>query len=103
MTCLQKVFLEAVRQGDALQLQKLLADRQDKLNLNGYDKEGQTALHRFCSQGNLELVKLLVQSGADTGLANREGWAPVHVAVYGGHKEIAHYLVKVGIHGHANG
>ncbi|GIY10022.1 notch-regulated ankyrin repeat-containing protein [Caerostris extrusa] len=63
------------------------------VNINYYDKEGQTALHLSCINGNLELVKLLVKFGADIRLANRDGWSALHIAAYGGHQDIAVYLI----------
>lgn len=89
----QEVFLKAVRDGDATELQKILQRWEGVVNINFYDKEGQTALHWSCMDGNLELVKLLVKFGADIRLANRDGWSALHIAVYGGHQDIALYLI----------
>lgn len=90
----QEVFLEAVRNGDMCELRKVLQDREGKINVNLYDKEGQTALHQGCLDGNFELVKLLVKFGADVHLANRDGWSALHIAAYGGHQDIALYLIN---------
>lgn len=89
----QEVFLKAVRKGDTTELQKILQRWDGALNINYYDKEGQTALHQSCLDGNLELVKLLIKFGADVRLANRDGWSALHIAAYGGHQEIALYLI----------
>ncbi|CAH1785964.1 unnamed protein product [Owenia fusiformis] len=90
----QKMFEDAVKRGDMLNLQTILEDRGGKINVNLYDTEGQTALHQGCLEGNLELVKLLVNFGADVRLCNRDGWAPLHIAAYGGHNEITLYLIN---------
>ena len=90
----QRDFQEAVRNGDTHELLRILEERQGKVNVNHYDKEGQTALHQSCIDGNLELVKMLVKFGADVRLANREGWNALHIACYGGHQDIALYLVN---------
>lgn len=89
----QKYFLEAFRNGDLEELQKLLENRDGKINVNLYDKEGQTPLHIGAMKGDLKLVKLLVKNGADTKLANRDGWSALHIAAYGGHQDIILYLV----------
>ncbi|XP_064616924.1 notch-regulated ankyrin repeat-containing protein-like [Liolophura sinensis] len=89
----QKNFQEAVRNGDKDQLEKMLEDEQGKINVNLYDAEGQTALHLSCLDGNLELVKVLVKFGADVRLANRDGWSALHIAAYGGHQDIALFLI----------
>ena len=91
----QKIFREAVSKGDAMELQRVLEERPGKVNVNCFDHEGQTALHQSCIEGNLQLVKLLVQFGADVRLANRDGWSALHIAAYGGHQEIMLYLINV--------
>ena len=90
----QGEFLEAVRNGDVTELHRLLEELQSKVDVNGYNVDGQTALHQSCLSGNLELVKLLVQFGADARLTNRDGWSPLHLAAYRGHRDIALYLIN---------
>ncbi|OWF52608.1 Notch-regulated ankyrin repeat-containing protein [Mizuhopecten yessoensis] len=90
----QRFFLEAVRNGNTDELQKILEARDEKINVNSYDTEGQTALHQSCMDGNLKLVKLLVKFGADTKLANRDGWNALHIAAFGGHQDIILYLIR---------
>ncbi|XP_077506168.1 LOW QUALITY PROTEIN: notch-regulated ankyrin repeat-containing protein-like [Amblyomma americanum] len=91
----QEVFQRAVKKGDASELKRLLQRWEGgSLNVNLYDHEGQTALHKSVLEGNLELVKLLVKFGADTRLANRDGWSAIHIAAYGGHQDIALYLIS---------
>ncbi|BFZ19958.1 hypothetical protein BsWGS_22997 [Bradybaena similaris] len=91
----QVIFREAVQNGDTTELQRILEEREGKINVNLFDKEGQTALHHSCFKGNLELVKLLVRFGADVRLANRDGWNPLHIAAYGGHNDIFLFLMTV--------
>lgn len=78
-----------------MELQRILEEREGKININLFDTEGQTALHYCCLKGNLELVKLLVRFGADVRLANRDGWNPLHIAAYGGHNDIFLFLMTV--------
>ncbi|XP_013793755.1 notch-regulated ankyrin repeat-containing protein-like [Limulus polyphemus] len=89
----QEIFLKAVRNGDTGELQSILQRWEGSVNVNFYDQTGQTALHQSCMNGNLELVKLLVKFGADARLANRDGWSALHIAAYGGHRDIALYLI----------
>lgn len=90
----QGVFQEAIRNGDACGLQRLLEELQNKVDVNSYNNDGQTALHQSCQDGNLELVKLLIQFGADVRLANRDGWSALHIAAWSGHRDIALYLIN---------
>jgi len=90
----QHAFLEAVRQGDVSQLRRLLDDLRVSVDVNGYNCDGQTALHQSCLNGDLDLVKLLVKFGADIRLANRDGWNALHIAAWKGHRDIALYLIN---------
>lgn len=90
----QRVFQEAVRRGNTQELQTLLQNTTScEINVNSFGPEGQTALHQSVLDGNLELVKLLVKFGADIRLANRDGWSALHIAAFGGHQDIALYLI----------
>ncbi len=53
-----------------------------------------TPLHVAASKGNLEVVKLLLQRGANINTANSAGNTPLHLAVLNGHKEIVEFLVE---------
>ncbi|KAL4219658.1 hypothetical protein ACF0H5_022230 [Mactra antiquata] len=90
----QRDFLHAVKDGNKDELERILETKDGKININVYDTEGQTALHQSCLDGNFELVKLLVKFGADVKLANRDGWNALHIAAYGGHQDIALYLIS---------
>lgn len=93
----QVQFIEAVQHGDLSVLQHFLL-RTPVVDINGYNVDGQTALHQSCLSGNLELVKLLVQFGADVRLTNRDGWSALHIAAYYGHRDIALYLINASLH-----
>ena len=76
------------------QLRVLLDELRTSVDVNGYNCDGQTALHQSCLSGNLDLVKLLVTFGADVRLANRDGWSALHIAAWKGHRDIALYLIN---------
>lgn len=63
------------------------------INLNYVDAEGETPLHRSCARGNLEMVKLLVQHGANQSIKNKAGWFPIHLASFYGHMDIFLFLI----------
>ena len=86
-------IMEVVQSGDARELKRFLEQKEGKLNVNFFDKEGQTALHHSCTDGNFELVKLLLKFGADPRLANRDGWNPLHIATFSGHHDIMLFLL----------
>ncbi|XP_038045880.1 notch-regulated ankyrin repeat-containing protein-like [Patiria miniata] len=91
----QRSFHDAVRRGDPKELTRLLSGALNgTFNVNVFDGEGQTPLHQSVLIGDLELVKLLVQFGADVRLANKDGWNALHIAAYGGHDDIVLYLIR---------
>ena len=62
-------------------------------DLNQKNQRGQTPLEGFCFKGNLSMVKLLVQSGADF-----EGNAIIYATMFG-NKEIVLFLKEQGFKG----
>ncbi|QLH36355.1 MAG: ankyrin repeat domain-containing protein [Parachlamydiaceae bacterium] len=59
------------------EISKLLIE---KSNINAQNLEGETALYLAVSRERLNLVKLLLAYDADTHIANKVGWTPLHVA-----------------------
>lgn len=86
---------QILRSGDTKMLLKLLSDGElgHGVNVNVFDREGFTPLHKSVLDGNLELVKLLVKVGADPRLASRDGWSALHIASFAGHFAIVSYLL----------
>src|SRR6266498_3521942 len=61
------------------------------ININQPGDLGHTPLHEACSSGNMEIVKILVEAGADL-FALTEGDPPFTLARFGRHDEICNYL-----------
>lgn len=73
----------------------LITHDQRSVEVNAQTKDGQTALHFACTKGNLELVKLLVEEGANMKLFDKRGKNAFHNASRGkspSHLEIIKYL-----------
>jgi ankyrin repeat protein len=66
---------------------------------NTVDSQGYTALQRAAIAGNLQLVTLLVQYGANmTALSmNQFGDLPIHLAVAYGHENIVQWMLDNGV------
>ena len=90
----QKLFEKAVQEGNGGLIERILEDKQEKVNVNCMDTDGQRPLHQGCLHGNLDMVKLLIRFGADVGLTNRDGWSPLHLAAYTGHRDVLLYLIR---------
>lgn len=85
--------MDAVKRLDREKVYKIL---NKGVNINTINEEGDTLLHYFIKDGKIQSVKLLVEFGADANLANRDGWPPMHVATFLGHRDIMLYLLMNG-------
>lgn len=52
-------------------------------NVNQKDKNGNAALHLAAREGCIDLVEMLIKSGADVNLLDPVGWTPLHHAAAG--------------------
>ena len=61
--------------------------------MNEANTNGNTLLNSASGRGRLEMVKLLISSGALMNQANNDGWTPLHRASFRGHLEIIKFLI----------
>jgi len=59
-------------------------------------KAPRISIHNAAFSGNIEAVKEHIAAGTDVNAMNKDGWAPLHEAVTGGHKDIADLLIAEG-------
>ena len=57
---------------------------------------GLLALNRACERGQLEIVKLLVEAGADPNARGRQGYTSLHEAAKNNHLPVVQYLLSRG-------
>ena len=57
---------------------------------------GMTALMLACLSGRTDVVKLLLEEGADVDKATADGWTPLIIACRNGHTDVVKVLVKEG-------
>ncbi|KAJ7340449.1 hypothetical protein OS493_003197 [Desmophyllum pertusum] len=86
----QKAFQEAVNRRDREEVHRLLSVG---VNINAINEAGDTPLHQCIRDGRIDSAKLLVEFGADVKRTNRDGWSPVHLATFLGHRELMMYLL----------
>ena len=60
------------------------------------DNDGRTAVHWACSNGHLEIVRLLLCQGADMSIRDNDGDTALHDASSNGHLEIVQLLLCQG-------
>ena len=67
----------------------------DYLRLKGasYDRKNPDSLIQNALNGRVEEVKKLLNSGSSPNIINNMGETPLHLAILGGHNEVAHALI----------
>ncbi|KAM8972069.1 LOW QUALITY PROTEIN: cortactin-binding protein 2 [Pelodytes ibericus] len=83
----------AAAQGHSKCAEILIAFNADINHVDG----GQTPLYLACKNGNSEIVKLLLEAGADQSIKTNDGWTPIHAAVDCGNVDCLKYLMDCGV------
>jgi ankyrin repeat protein len=65
-------------------------------DLYARNKRGDTLLHKACSCGYMDTVRLLTEKGQDLNARGFSGWTPLHNATHYGYKNIVAHLLSVG-------
>lgn len=90
---MNSIWEKAVRTGDAAAVSSLLADLQ---HLNSKDRYGQTALMIAAIGGHKELVRILVEHGAELNVTAKYNLTALMLAVLNNHAEIVEILAEAG-------
>jgi ankyrin repeat protein/cell division protein FtsB len=76
-------------------VKRLLSIR--NINVNVKDNwDGYTPLHWAVETGHVEIIRLLLQNGADVNAKSNVGHTPLHCSAWNGHVDILHLLVENG-------
>lgn len=86
-------LIEAVKADDIARVREIILAGG---NVNTTDSENRTPLWYAAASGNLELVGLLADAGADTGAISRYIGTPLHAAAVYDHVAIVEYLLEHG-------
>lgn len=94
---LEELLWKAARQGDAATVQALLAKGVD---VNTKFRYGATALSYACDRGHVEVVKVLLEHGADVNVKDTfYNATPLSWAAFKGHIEVIRLLLSKGAEG----
>lgn len=88
------MFLQACKNNQKGVVQTFL--KRGGVNVNKRDETGNTPLIYACIKNSRDIVKLLLENGADSGLCNINSRAPLHFAAETGNKEIIALIVEAG-------
>ncbi|XP_044766671.1 protein phosphatase 1 regulatory subunit 12B isoform X3 [Coccinella septempunctata] len=70
-----------------------LATKSSLVN-QSHPKDGATPLHVASAKGYTDVIKVLLQCGADLDAQDVDGWTPLHAAVHWGQKEVCQLLAE---------
>lgn len=87
-------FFKVVEQGDANMVRML---REQKVPVNGLDKNRRTLLHAAASQDNPNVVQLLIDFGLDKNAQADNGATPLHEASRQGNLQTVRTLLKMNV------
>jgi ankyrin repeat protein len=74
----------------------LLIEHSQEIDTLGFDNNS-TALHLACRRGHVEVVYVLLDSGADAEALDKHKSSPLHEASQGGHAELVRILLDRGV------
>ncbi len=93
---------KVVSDGELSTLLKLLNDPVNPVSVTKSRWSGFTLLHRAASQGNTDIVQVLLERGARINERTVWGWhTPLHLALSNGWDETAKFLINAGADIHA--
>lgn len=87
-------FFDAVKSGDLDRVRELLVDNSSLIASENFF--GDTALHIAVTSGNNDMIKVLLEAGADVNTKGASGVTPLHLASFYGNEKIAETLLSAG-------
>lgn len=98
-SCYAGQIHQAVKEKDAAKVQQLI---QGKVDINGKDDQGLTALHYASWMGNEEIIRLLINAKANLNASVTDTKdTPLHFAVFNGHFNAVELLLVGGANANA--
>lgn len=90
----EKSFMKAAEDGKLERIKALLKVNSTLIHIT--DKDGYTPLHRACYGNHVEVVRFLLEKGADIGAKTDVKWEPLHSCCHWNHKKAGATLIQWG-------
>ncbi|RWS24883.1 protein phosphatase 1 regulatory subunit 16A-like protein [Leptotrombidium deliense] len=87
------MLLEAAARNDVEEVRRLLMLG---VSPDSTNEDGLTALHQCCIDDSEEMMKLLIEFGANVNAKDSEQWTPLHAAATCGHLHLVKFLIIKG-------
>ncbi|XP_076065875.1 leucine-rich repeat serine/threonine-protein kinase 1-like isoform X3 [Oratosquilla oratoria] len=93
---LHSALRESCSQGDVSRARTILRDlgAEEEIIINSAPNGSNTLLFKACEEGQKEMVRLLLEHGADGRIHPVTKYSPLYIACYYGRKDIAEMLLK---------
>ena len=95
LSTMQRI-IEAIRQNNLSLVRGLLDSSKFDVNTPDPDRDNKTLLHEAGALGHLDIVRLLVERGANVNNESLGGEAAIHDAWENDHVEVVRYLAEHG-------
>lgn len=92
----RKLF-KACGKGDVTTVKAILSANKT-LDLSSMDEEGNTPMHFAAVGGHADVVKILIEHGANVEVKSRDGFTPMHSVAQGDHSKVLELLIEKGAH-----
>lgn len=92
---LTAILCSAAASGSVSDIQGVM-EKHPNINLNEANEDKRTPLHLAASEGNLEIVRFLVENGADVNMEDRWNSTPLHDSIQAKQIDVFNYLLSRG-------
>jgi ankyrin repeat protein len=89
-----KLFIEEIKKSTSEQNLNLVRDLINLGTINTQDNNDKTPLHWATGEGCVEIVRILIDAGADLNVKDKGGITPLHIAANEGEPETAILLIN---------
>eukprot|EP00998_Keelungia_sp_KM082_P009152 NODE_5321_length_707_cov_59.725862_g5298_i0.p1 GENE.NODE_5321_length_707_cov_59.725862_g5298_i0~~NODE_5321_length_707_cov_59.725862_g5298_i0.p1 ORF type:complete len:190 (+),score=33.81 NODE_5321_length_707_cov_59.725862_g5298_i0:61-630(+) len=93
----QQTFAAAASQGELAVVQEILLSHRDQVDIDAQGSGRQSPLMAASLGGHSEVIRLLLQEGADPTVPEQDGYTPMHGVAFQGRAEAAKVLIEHGL------